>query len=151
MINESNSDFMVSSLILHGNSSINKGRHYKRLTPIIGIHQKKVDSFLNQYWWYYKKLFNFKNNPNENDKKQLSAEFDELFSTKTNYDELDDRISKSKAKKKELLTVLDYPEMPLHNNASEIGARVEKRWEDVSFVANIDVIVFCSSIGVNSL
>ena len=111
---------------------IHEGRHYKRLTPIIGIHQEKVDGFLKQYWGYYKKLFNYKNNPNEDDKKQLSAEFDELFSIKTNYDELDDRISKSKAKKNELLTVLDHPEIPLHNNASENGARVEKRWEDVS-------------------
>lgn len=27
---------------------------------------------------------------------------------------------------------MEYPEVPLHNNASENGARVEKRWEDVS-------------------
>ncbi len=31
-----------------------------------------------------------------------------------------------------LLTVLKHPELPLHNNASELGARVEKRRQDVS-------------------
>lgn len=48
------------------------------------------------------------------------------------YDELNKRIAKSKAKKKELLTVLKHPELPLHNNRSENGARVQKRREDVS-------------------
>jgi len=119
----------VSALML---CWIHEGRHYKRLAPVISIHQEKVNSFLEQYWGYYKKLFNYKTNPNEKDKKELSSEFDELFSTKTGYDELDKRISKSRAKKDELLTVLEYPEVPLHNNASENGARVEKRWEDVS-------------------
>jgi hypothetical protein len=42
------------------------------------------------------------------------------------------RIAKSKAKKEELLTVLNHPEIPLHNNRSENGARVQKRREDVS-------------------
>ena len=46
--------------------------------------------------------------------------------------ELDGRIAKSKAKKEELLTVLNHPEIPLHNNRSENGARVQKRREDVS-------------------
>ena len=111
---------------------IHEGRHYKRLAPVISIHKEKVDSFIKQYWGYYKKLFNYKNNPNPDDKKELSLEFDELFSTETGYNELDKRISKSKTKKEELLAVLEYPEVPLHNNASENGARVEKRWEDVS-------------------
>ena len=42
------------------------------------------------------------------------------------------RIVKSKAKKEELLSVLKHPELPLHNNRSENGARVQKRREDVS-------------------
>ena len=48
------------------------------------------------------------------------------------YDALDDRIAKTAAKKEELLTVLDHPEVPLHNNASELGARVSARRRDVS-------------------
>ena len=63
---------------------------------------------------------------------ELAEEFDTLFSTKTGYDDLDVRIQKSKSKKGELLVVLKYPEVPLHNNASENGARSEKRRQDVS-------------------
>jgi hypothetical protein len=59
-------------------------------------------------------------------------EFDELFSTRTGYEALDDRISKTESKREELLTVLKDPSVPLHNNASELGARVSARRRDVS-------------------
>ena len=62
----------------------------------------------------------------------LRVEFDELFSTRTGYAALDDRIAKTAAKKEELLTVLSEPSVPLHNNASELQARVSARRRDVS-------------------
>ena len=45
---------------------------------------------------------------------------------------LDDRIAKTEAKKDELLTVLSVPSVPLHNNGSELQARVSARRRDVS-------------------
>ena len=59
-------------------------------------------------------------------------EFDQLFSTRTGYDSLDDRIAKSQEKKEPLLAVLRHPELPLHNNAAELAARVQARARDVS-------------------
>ena len=59
-------------------------------------------------------------------------EFAELFSSRTGYAALDDRIANTAAKKDELLTVLSVPEVPLHNNDSELGARVSARRRDVS-------------------
>ena len=64
---------------------------------------------------------------------RLETAFDSLFSTHTGYDELDQRIAKTKAKKDSLLLVLQYPELPLHNNASELGVRQRVRKRDVSF------------------
>ena len=55
-----------------------------------------------------------------------------MFSTRTGYAVLDDRITKTAAKKDDLLTILLVPEVPLHNNASELGARVSARRRDVS-------------------
>jgi len=49
--------------------------------------------------------------------------FDSIFSTVTWYGTLDDRIAKTKKKKEELLLVLDYPNVPLHNNLAEIAVR----------------------------
>ena len=68
----------------------------------------------------------YKKGPGPEKAAKLSMEFDELFSTKTIYDALNDRIEKTRNKKEELLKVLKYPWLPLHNNDSELGARVEK-------------------------
>ena len=56
-----------------------------------------------------------------------------MFSTITGYQQLDERIEKTKLKKDALLLVLEYPSLPLHNNASELGARVQARYRDISF------------------
>ena len=111
---------------------IHDGRHYKRLSPVIPDHQKELTAFRGRYWNFYRELYKYKKNPSCELANSISAEFDILFSTRTDYNELDKRIAKSKEKKKELLTVLNHPELPLHNNLSENGARVQKRREDVS-------------------
>jgi hypothetical protein len=53
----------------------------------------------------------------------VQERFDSIFSTVTGYGTLDDRIAKTKKKKGELLLVLDYPNVPLHNNLAEIAVR----------------------------
>ena len=111
---------------------IHNGRHYKRLNPVVLFHQEKLADFLQQFWAYYRKLAAYKINPDSEQAAILDAEFDILFSTETGYDDLDERIKKSKNKKEELLVVLKHPEVPLHNNVSENAARVEKRRQDVS-------------------
>ena len=58
---------------------------------------------------------------------RLSHEFDTRFATTTGYWALDERIAKTRAKKAELLQVLDHPEIPLHNNEAELGARMRVR------------------------
>ena len=63
----------------------------------------------------------------------LEKKFDDIFSTVTGYDALDERIAKTKAKKQSLLLVLKYPDIPLHNNSAELGARQRVRKRDVSF------------------
>ena len=56
-----------------------------------------------------------------------------MYSTVTGYDALDERIAKTGAKKACLLMVLTHPEIPLHNNPAELGARARVRKRDVSF------------------
>ncbi len=111
---------------------VHDGRHYKRLRPFLPVHQAHVDAFLHQYWEYYRALYLYKQTPSAELAQSLSAEFDTLFSTTTGYAALDERIAKSRAKKQELLTVLRHPELPLHNNPAEHGARIQKRRADVS-------------------
>ena len=63
----------------------------------------------------------------------METEFDSLFAPNTGYEELDQRIAKTQVKRASLLLVLKYPELPLHNNAAELGVRQRVRKRDVSF------------------
>ena len=111
---------------------IHDGRNYKKLRPIVPYYEDKLKAFLDCYWDYYAKLYDFRINPDAEVAKLLEAEFDQLFSTITGYQQLDERIRKTKEKKKSLLLVLTMPEIPLHNNAAELAARVKVRKRDVS-------------------
>jgi len=111
---------------------IHVGRHYEKLSPMVPRYTELLDTFVGRYWDYYRSLQRYRDGPTEARAETLRKEFDELFSTRTGYDALDDRIAKTAAKKDELLTVLSCPEVPLHNNASELQARVSARRRDVS-------------------
>jgi hypothetical protein len=111
---------------------IHAGRHYERLSPVVPRHAKLLDAFAERYWDFYASLQKYRAGPSDEWAARLRLEFDELFSTRTGYAALDDRIAKTAAKKDELLTVLSVPSVPLHNNASELQARVSARRRDVS-------------------
>ena len=111
---------------------IHAGRHYEKLSSIVDRHAKFLDAFRDRYWAYYASLQDYRAGPTQDLAEKLRLEFDELFSSRTGYAALDDRIAKTAAKKDELLTVLSVPEVPLHNNDSELGARVSARRRDVS-------------------
>lgn len=112
---------------------VHDGRHYKKLKPVIPLHREQLNNFLTQYWVYYHKLRDYKQSPTASLAELLSNEFDTLFSTRTGYDHLDERIKKTQIKKDSLLLVLKYPDLPLHNNDSELGARTQARYRDISF------------------
>ena len=111
---------------------IHDGRHYKKLVPYVAHHRQLLDAFQKRYWVFYKQLLDYREHPTTEDRVRLSDEFDELFSTVTGYDALDKRIAKTKAKKHFLLMVLNHPEIPLHNNPAELGARRQVRKRKIS-------------------
>ena len=99
---------------------------------ISSYFSKSLDDFQTRDWAYYASLQDYRGSPTKELAAKLRLEFNELFSTRTGYAALDDRIAKTAANQDELLTVLSVPEVPLHNNASELGARVSARRRDVS-------------------
>jgi len=117
---------------------IHDGRHYNRLDPIVPCNVDALKDFKTRFWNFYGDLLKYKDDPASETAAKLTIEFDNLFSTKTIYAALNDRIEKTRNKKEELLKVLKYPWLPLHNNDSELGARVEKRRQDVSLQTKSD-------------
>lgn len=112
---------------------VHEGRPYKKLLPVIALHREALNAFLKRFWAYYHQLLAYRQKPTLEEHLRLEAEFDDLFATQTGYEELDKRIAKTRAKKDSLLLVLTYPELPLHNNAAELGCRQRVRKRDVSF------------------
>jgi hypothetical protein len=112
---------------------VHEGRPYKKLLPVVALHRQMLEDFLKRFWDYYRQLLAYKQHPTPEECVRLEADFDILFATHTGYDELDKRIAKTQAKKASLLLVLQHPELPLHNNPAELGARQRVRKKDVSF------------------
>ena len=112
---------------------IHEGRHFKKLTPYLPQHQAALADILTQFWAYYRELLAYRELPTMQDGLGLDARFDTLFGTKTGYHALDERLALTRDKKPELLLVLEHPELPLHNNPAELGARQRVRKRDVSF------------------
>jgi hypothetical protein len=112
---------------------VHEGRPYKKLMPVIPLHREWLHAFLKHFWEYYNQLLAYRQKPTPEERQRLEDEFDRLFATRTGYEALDNRIAKSQAKKDSLLLVLKHPELPLHNNPAELGARQRVRKRDVSF------------------
>lgn len=102
---------------------IHEIRHYKKMNPFLNHHKSILDTFLNELWTFYDLLTQYKEKPNKNKRMHLLKRFNLMFSTVTGFRTLDERIAKTKKKKDELLLVLDYPNIPLHNNLAEIAVR----------------------------
>ena len=118
--------------LYHALCWIHEGRHYKKLNPLSNMNRNVLDTFLDQFWDYYDALLTYKEKPSHEMAQQLSMQFDNVFATTTGYDALDQRIAMTRAKKESLLLVLNHPFLPLHNNTSELGTRVQARIRDIN-------------------
>jgi len=95
---------------------VHAGRHYKKLTPYVPQHKQRLAAFQTQFWDFYDALLAYHVTPSPAEKARLTIEFARIFATVTGYQQLDDRIAKTRLKQASLLLVLEHPEIPRHNN-----------------------------------
>jgi len=112
---------------------VHEARHYTKLLPYFVPHRTLLDAFMTRFWAYYDDLLAYRQTPTPAERDRLGTSFDTVFALQTGYGGLDERIAKTRAKKAALLMVLSHPEIPLHNNPAELGARQRVRKRDVSF------------------
>ena len=101
--------------------------------PFIPYHQALREAFVQRFWTNYDQLLAYRAQPTPEEATRLAGEFETLCATVTGYHALDERIAKTRAKKSGLLMVLAHPDIPLHNNPAELGARARVRKRGVSF------------------
>ena len=119
-------------LLEHGLCWVHAERLINKLIPLTVEQKTAVELVQDQIWEFYQDLKRYKNLTTEEQNQEqarLSIRFDEIFSQSSCFESLDQVLARLKRRKAELLLVLEKPELPLHNNASEQDIRefVKKR------------------------
>src|SRR5712691_9160779 len=114
---------------------VHEYRHYKKLTPRFLAHCHLLEQFAKDFWKLYRDLLAYRDHPSPAEADALRAAFDQLFGQSSGYQQLDERLALTLVKKESLLMVLSHPEILLHNNPAELGARQRVRKRDVSLQA----------------
>jgi len=114
---------------------IHEFRHYKKLRPRFAHHSDLLQDFGKRFWRLYQGLLDYRDSPNPAQAAALATEFDQLFTESSGYQPLDECKARTLQKREQLLMVLSHPEILLHNNPAELGARERVRKRDVSLQA----------------
>jgi hypothetical protein len=117
------------NVFLHGLCWVHAERSVHKLVGFTKKHQAILKKTRTAIWQLYRDLKAFRIKPNNSQKISLENRFDKLFTQKTGFATLDLALKRIHNNKKELLLVLDRPDIPLHNNLSESDIReyVKKR------------------------
>src|ERR671926_6684 len=100
-----------------------------KLLPVTPAQRRAVEIVRHLIWWFYRDLKAYCRDPTARRRAALRARFNRIFRRRTGYIMLDRLLARLYRRKRELLRVLERPEIPLHTNGSEndIRAFVIKR------------------------
>ena len=118
--------------LIHALCWIHEERHIKKLIPTTESYRTIQEKTLEDFWNLYRTIKEYKKNPTLEFRISIQNSFDELFKRKTGYVLLDLVLQRALIKKKELLVVLERPDIPLHNNGSETDIREYVKRKKVS-------------------
>ena len=107
----------------HGLCWVHAERKIHQLIPGSDEHRDHQERVRNQIWKFYDALKRYKKAPKNYMAHRLRLRFGDIFTQVTGYRPLDEALKRIHANQKELLLVLDRPEIPLHNNESERDLR----------------------------
>ncbi len=114
---------------------IHEFRHYNKLQPRFTHHCTLLQEFSTAFWKLYQDLLNYRHHPDPAQAVVLQTSFTQLFAESSGYQQLDECKERTLKKRDQLLMVLSHPEILLHNNPAELGARSRVRKRDVSLQA----------------
>ena len=116
-------------ILAHASCWIHAERPLARMVPHNDAHKMVIEQVREQIWQLYKDLKAYRWQPNAAAKPVLQARFEALADQRTAYPNINAVLKEIRDHKADLLRVLQRPEVPLHNNASESDIReyVKKR------------------------
>lgn len=111
------------NVLLHGLCWVHAERTIHKIVGFTDEHREALEAIRGQIWDFYKALKSYRKSPSPDKKAELTGRFDELFTQETCFATLNQALKRLHANKAELLLVLNRPDIPLHNNASESDIR----------------------------
>ena len=95
-----------------------------------------------QIWEFYAELKAYKQSPGHEKTAELQERFDQIFTTHTCYEALNQALKRIHKNKPELLIVLERPDVPLHNNTSETDIRLPSSPMSAKLTGGINTVHF---------
>lgn len=118
----------------HGLCWIHRGRNLKKLSLSVEMFRREQVSVLDGFWSLFRQLSHPGRTQALEQQKELAQGYDALVSRTVECEALGKQLSGMKEQREGLLgAYLRHPEVPLHNNPAELGARQRVRKRDVSF------------------
>ena len=116
-------------VLLHALCWVHVERNLVKLVGFNDAQRKALADVRSQLWAIYDALKAYKLKPRQRERARIEKSFEKLCTTRTCFETLNQALKRMHRSKAELLRVLDRPELPLHNNASERDIReyVKKR------------------------
>jgi Transposase IS66 family len=107
------------NVLLHALCWIHAERVLAKLVGFSGAQRRALAHVRTTVWQLYRELKAYKVAPTPEAKRALEDRFDALCATKTCFVSLNLALKRMGRNKRELLLVLERPDLPLHNNLSE--------------------------------
>ena len=116
-------------LLLHASCWVHAERPLARMVPHNDAHRHVIEQVREHIWQLYQDLKAYRQQPAARAVPDLEARFAALCNQRTGYPNIDAVLKEIRDHQRDLLRVLERPEVPLHNNASESDIReyVKKR------------------------
>jgi len=117
------------SILLHAGCWVHAERPLARMIPHTEEHRLEIERIRQQIWELYRDLKAYRQHPQSEQVPLLTARFEALCGQRTVYPSINNVLNDLREHQADLLRVLEHPEVPLHNNASEADIRdyVKKR------------------------
>jgi hypothetical protein len=105
------------------------------LAKLVGFNDEQradLEQVRTVVWELYRDLKDYKIAPTHKTRRGLAKRFDQLCATRTCFASLNHALERMGRNKRELLLVLDRPDLPLHNNLSESDIREQVKRRKIS-------------------
>ena len=116
-------------VLVHALCWVHAERNLVKLVGFNDAQREALAAVRSQLWTLYDALKAYQLNPCQHERARIEEDFETLCTTRTCFATLNQALQRMQRNQAELLRVLERPELPLHNNASERDIReyVKKR------------------------